>query len=184
MNFVIRQSSEECFKNGSFINELLTIDAESFPKKYQGNFNSIYKRYKKNNDVYLLAFNDKELIGYICFFPITSDLENSINETTNVYDDNILPDQITCYETNKQHSLFIISIAIKQKYRGLKITKLLMRSFEKFIANKHANLFLINNIYSVATNEKGKAILEKAHFNAVKTLADGSMLMKRTFKEN
>ena len=52
-----------------FINDIMSLDSIAYNEDMQGTYNSINDRFKKNKDSYILAYDNKKLVGYICFFP-------------------------------------------------------------------------------------------------------------------
>ena len=122
-----------------FIKDVMCLDSLAYNEDMQGTYDSISNRFKKNKESYILAYDNKKLIGYICFFPISDELYSEMLISDTMKDDDISPDDIVSYKEGKKHNIFIISIVIDPSYRDKEAIKLITNEFIKFIKEKNEN---------------------------------------------
>lgn len=117
VNRIIYKRSDE-IPDSDFINDVLRLDSEVYPRKLQGTFASVNGRYQRNKQSYILAYDNNQLIGYICFLNISKNLRNQllINPLSN--DDLINAKDIIKFTLKEPNTLYIISIVVNKKYRG------------------------------------------------------------------
>jgi hypothetical protein len=60
-----------------FIAKVLEIDESVFDKDFQGTDSSIRERYEANKESCIFVCHNFEIVGYICFFPITKELRRA-----------------------------------------------------------------------------------------------------------
>lgn len=161
-----------------FINDVLELDSIAYSENMQGSYESVNNRYKKNEDSYLLVYDEKTLIGYICFFPISKKLYNEMLVDNKMKDDDISPKDIIPYTEGKSHNLFIISVVIHPDYRNGEAIKLLTSTFVDFIHNKIKTNYHINSILATAVSDDGVKFLERLNFEAIKTYDGGYKLFE------
>ncbi len=156
--------------NENFIEDILYIDSEVYPKEMCGNFDSVNARFEKNKDSYILLYDEKKLVGYMCFFPVVEKLGDEILDSDMVFDDNITPDEICEYKDGV--TLFLISIAILPKYQNGNGIILLTNAFYEFIKEKNSNNAFIKRIIALAVSEGGSKLLKRMNFKKYKQIKD------------
>ena len=70
----------------SFINDVVEIDSMVYPAHLQGTFDELCDRFNANRDSYVLLYDDTDLVGYLCLFPIKEELYEEIISNDRVYD--------------------------------------------------------------------------------------------------
>ena len=93
-----------------FIKDIMCLDSLAYNEDMQGTYDSINNRFKKNKDSYILAYDNKKLVGYICFFPISDELYSEMLISDTMKDDDISPDDIVSYKEGKKHNKLQINI--------------------------------------------------------------------------
>jgi len=88
-----------------FINEILEIDASVYPEHLQGTFEEVYGRYCANKDMFVLLYDDKKLIGYLCLFPIKDSLYERILNENILFDSNIQGEMLEWMGFNEKKKL-------------------------------------------------------------------------------
>ena len=152
-----------------FIYDVMYLDSIAYSEDMQGTYKSINNRFKKNKDSYILAYDNKKLIGYICFFPISNDLYDEMLVSNTIKDDDILPDDIVPYKKGEKHNVFIISTVIEPKYRDKEAVKLITDEFIKFIKEKNDNDYIIDKVLGTTVSEDGFKFATRLNFKVYKT---------------
>jgi hypothetical protein len=160
----------------NFINEALYLDSLVYQPKYQGTYHSVYERYQKNLDSFILVKDGETIIGYICFFPISQNLYNRILLDNHIMDDDISPVDVLPYTKGCRHHLYIISAVIHPDYRDSEPVVLLTNKFVEFLAKKQKDKYFIDNILASTVSNDGVKLLEKLHFTFCKPLEDSNRL--------
>jgi len=88
-----------------FINEILEIDSLVYPKHLQGTFEDVYGRFYANRDIYILLYDGKKLIGYLCLFPIKDSLYERILNENILFDSNIQGEMLEWMGFNEKKKL-------------------------------------------------------------------------------
>ena len=152
-----------------FIKDVMCLDSLAYNEDMQGTYDSISNRFKKNKESYILAYDNKKLIGYICFFPISDELYSEMLISDAMKDDDISPDDIVSYKEGKKHNIFIISIVIDPSYRDKEAIKLITNEFIKFIKEKNENDYIIDKVLATTVSDDGFKFATKLNFKVYKT---------------
>lgn len=152
-----------------FIKDVMCLDSLAYNEDMQGTYDSISNRFKKNKESYILAYDNKKLIGYICFFPISDELYSEMLISDTMKDDDISPDDIVSYKEGKKHNIFIISIVIDPSYRDKEAIKLITNEFIKFIKEKNENDYIIDKVLGTTVSDDGFKFATKLNFKIYKT---------------
>lgn len=152
-----------------FIKDVMCLDSLAYNEDMQGTYDSISNRFKKNKESYILAYDNKKLIGYICFFPISDELYSEMLISDTMKDDDISPDDIVSYKEGKKHNIFIISIIIDPSYRDKEAIKLITNEFIKFIKEKNENDYIIDKVLGTTVSYDGFKFATKLNFKIYKT---------------
>ena len=152
-----------------FIKDIMYLDSLAYNEDMQGTYDSINNRFKKNKDSYILAYDNKKLVGYICFFPISDELYSEMLISDTMKDDDISPDDIVSYKKGKKNNIFIISIVIDPNYRDKEAIKLITNEFIKFIKEKNENDYIIDKVLGTTVSDDGFKFATKLNFKVYKT---------------
>jgi len=161
-----------------FINEILEIDASVYPEHLQGTFKEVYGRFCANRDMFVLLYDDKKLIGYLCLFPIKNSLYEEILNGDKLFDSNIPGEMLEQYKPNNIYKLFLISMVIIPEYQKKGLSKYLVKGFYNFIHQKKKENIIFSSILSSAVTDDGKQMLERMGFKENKKLPGGYSLCK------
>lgn len=144
-----------CFpKTDTFIQTVLQIDREVYPASLQGSFQSVSARFHANQDSYVCVCDGEELCGYLCLFPISEALHNSMLGTKGYFDDNITPDEIVPFSRNTH--LFIISVAIRPAYQDTDVVRVLTEGFHRYLSDKVQRGYEIRTLSCYTVSEGGE----------------------------
>ncbi|MBW9171203.1 GNAT family N-acetyltransferase [Clostridium estertheticum] len=162
--------------DSELIIEVMKLDKMGYPNYMQGTFDTIYARFKKNEDSFILAYHENKLVGYLCFFPISDNLLNKIYKDDDMYDTDILPKDIRSYGKEGIYNIFIISIVVHPDYQGSDVIKHIAESFVRKIQIINVCGNSIGKIVANAVSYKGKNFLEKMNFTNKRILNEGYLL--------
>lgn len=155
----------------AFINAVLSIDSTAYPPDMQGSFQSVSQRYQKNKDTYILVYDDDQLVGYLCFFPITHQLYQAVLTSSTLFDDNITADSICGY--GSQNYLFLISVAILPQYQNTAAIGMIETAFKHFLRDKNKQGQTIKGLAAVTVSPDGVKFLSRLNFQHFRKLGDG-----------
>lgn len=108
----IRIKYSDEFTSDEIISELIKIEEDVYLPEYQGEYESIRKRFHKFKEMFVLAYDKDVLIGYLCFFPISKLLYKEIVRKEGFHDDDIDSKDV-CKLSDKNH-IYFLSIALKK----------------------------------------------------------------------
>lgn len=162
--------------------EVINIENAVYDKKYCGTFESVSKRYKKNEEMFIFAVDEEnKMCGYICFFPISRELTAKIENNLIMPDDNIQPQDVIKYDKNGVNNIFIISVAVLPEYKGKGIGFILAKEMFSFLSSQSVSGYEIGKIFALATSVEGEKVLSKFNFEKTHTYENKNSLLKCDF---
>lgn len=164
--------------NPNFLNEVLKLDAMVYEDDLQGSYDSLKERLDANDEMYLLLYEQKELIGYLCFFPITKRLSDSIYQDDTLHDDDITKEDIESYHKNKKTDIYILSIVINPSLKTKDATTLLVNSFVEFMNQKIKEGYKIGKVLGTVVSDKGERFARNLGLKEVKKIENDYILME------
>lgn len=159
-----------------FIKEIIEIDKKVYPDNLQGKFNEVYARFRANRDMFVLLYDDKKLIVYLCLFPINDSLYETISSENKLFDSDISCKMIEQYKSYNVYKLYLISMVIIPEYQKKGLSKFLIKGFYKYILDKKKRNILFSKILSSAVTNDGKLMLKRMGFKKKKDLPGGFTL--------
>lgn len=148
------------------------IDNAVFHEKALATKESDIARYEAYKDSYIFAVSEKEIIGYVCYFPITKTFYQNVIKGEHIYDGDILSADI-CDLSEKGNYIFLLSAAILPAFQKLGISK----QFSKLL-NEELNSINIEDIVSYAFTSGGEHFLNGLGLAAVKDMGDNIQFMR------
>ncbi|MCQ2554758.1 MAG: GNAT family N-acetyltransferase, partial [Clostridia bacterium] len=156
------------------INSILSIEKSVYEPKYCGTFESVKSRYDKFNEMFVLAYDNNKLAGYLCYFPISEKLHDDILDTDSLHDDDISPDDIVHLDIpeadannsgeSRKYHFYLISVAVSPEYHKKGIGKLLMDGlFEKLREFEKVGI-LTDDILASTVSKDGEKTVKKYGF--------------------
>ena len=155
------------------INNILKIDALVYPEHLQGSFDEVHARFNANREMFVLLYDESEIIGYICFFPIVDTLYESILSEDKMFDSDIPSEMIQAYEPHKTYKLYVISAVIHPDYQGKGLSRLLVDGFHKFLLDKNKKGINFSSALATSVTSEGEALCRKLGFTEKKRLSSG-----------
>lgn len=154
----------------------MEIDQECYTGEYVGEISNMIDRYQKNNKSFVCVLVEDKVIVYINFFAVRDALwEEIIRDGDVIRDDDIKPYEMADYQ-KEGNRLYILSIAITEKYRDQKqVIKLLTDNFIKYL-NELNSTYKIEAIAGVAVSADGRKYLSNCRFSKVRKLKDGNVV--------
>lgn len=148
------------------LRDVLALDALVYPPDFQGTFASVKHRFKAYPEMFIYRY-DKEnnLIGYICFFPISTLLQIKIKNSNFLFDDNITHNEIV---NGPNNPYLVISIAVSKKHQREKVATKLMR--EMILTLKKNNYPL--TIYAYTINQESEKLFKNFSFKTLKKISN------------
>lgn len=159
--FTIKYS--DLYTSNDIIYDLMNIEKDVYEEKDRGQFDSIEKRFNKNKEMFVLLYHKDEIIGYLCYFPITKKLHDKIMASDVFYDDNIEPEDVLSY--GKENYIYFISIALYKEYQGYGLGTKMMDAFIKKLKDKNNSGYKIKDVLASAVTKQGEEISKKYGFN-------------------
>lgn len=147
------------------IYDLLEIEKKAYLPHHRGEFSSIEKRFVKNKEMLALIYDDEQLVGYLCFFPVSRQLHHQIVSEGLYRDDDILPEDVEGY-TDCTY-LYIISIAVTPDYQNGAPARMLMSALWDFLKGKEAEGIHVQDITAAAVTPDGERFLRRTGFEMI-----------------
>jgi GNAT superfamily N-acetyltransferase len=172
-NIVVKFTEDYDIK---LINDILKIDSIVYPNQLQGTFDEVASRFRANQDMFILLYDDDKLIGYLCLFPIKEKLYEEIINNDKLFDSNISCELLEQYMPLNTYRLYLISAVIVPEYQGQGLSKYLINGFYKYLLDKKKQKILFSAALSTAVTDGGEVMLKKMSFNKRKTVSKGYAL--------
>lgn len=148
------------------IPDLMKIEKQVYEPEYCGEYESIRARFLENKDTFVLAYDDTQMIGYLCFLPISEELYYEFIYSDIFHDDDILPKDIMHYYNGV--NLYLLSIAILPQYQNTDVIIQMTNTFSKYLEKKAHNGIIIGNIVASAVTDDGEKFLQNLGFQVLK----------------
>ena len=165
----------------NIIQDLIDIESMVYEKKYCGTYPTIEARYKKNNDTFVLAYDEGRMVGYLCFLPISDSLYRDIVETDQFHDDDISPEDVIQFHNHV--NLYLVSIAILPSYQNTAVIVEMTKAFFRFLKEKREQNICVSNILASAVTEDGVKFLQRLGFQKLKTVDEQYSLFILNYDE-
>lgn len=167
MEYKIKESQN---LDDSFLNDVLELDRLVYPENLQGSIEALKNRFLANKEMYLLLYKEDLLIGYICFFPITQKLSNSIYTENKLYRENITSSDICAYSKEVANDIYLLSVAINPNNRDSEAIRVLTNSFYVYLDKKKKQGYLLRDILSTSVSKDGENFLANLNFKKAKEI--------------
>ena len=159
-----------------FITDVFEIDKITYSPELCGQVENLYKRYERCPDSFILLYDDDRLAGYMNFFPVGDELYGKMTDRKNLlmYDDNITPEEMENWSTQRDNNLFIISIALHPDYRRVNRKSndaivTMTDAFLRLLREKHNSGYTISSIAGYAVSLGGVKCLKRMYASLLKT---------------
>ena len=154
------------------LTQVYHLDKLVYTEAMAGNIESDSKRFRKVPESFLLLREEDQIIGYICFFPVTDVFYEGMLESDNLYDNNIVPKDMEIFEKNRRHHIFIISMVINPEFKGKGLFRLLTKTFKERIKQYNDDNYIISDISGYAVSGAGEHILKSFGCKIIKEIFD------------
>ena len=154
------------------LTQVYHLDKAVYTEAMAGSIESDSKRFKKVPESFLLLFDEDKIIGYICFFPVSNVFFNGMLESDNLYDNNIVPEDMEELIKGNHHHIFIISMVINPEYKGNGLFRLLTSAFKNRIKKYHEDGYFISDISGYSVSGSVEHILKSFGFKIIKEISD------------
>jgi len=154
------------------LTQVYHLDKSVYTEAMAGNIESDSKRFKKVPESFLLLYEDDQIIGYICFFPVTDVFYEGMLSSDKLYDNNIVPKDMETFVKNQKHHIFIISMVINPDFKARGLFRLLTKAFKDRIKQYNEEGYIITDISGYAVSGAGEHILRSFGCKIVKEIYD------------
>jgi GNAT superfamily N-acetyltransferase len=149
------------------------IDKSVFHENGLASEQSDIDRYEAFKDSYYFVLHEGNIIGYLCYFPITEEFYKTVIHGLKVFDGDIEADNI-CNLNDVSNYIFLLSIALLPEYQKKGISKI----FSGKLLEDFSNM-IIKDIVSYAFTIEGEHFLNILGLKKVKDMEDGIKLMQK-----
>jgi len=158
--------------------EVISLDDTVYDKRYRGSFESISQRYMTHEEMFIFAVDEQDkMCGYICFFPISSELTIKLENEPTMLDDNIQPSDMKQYDKNSINNIFLISIAVFPEYRRKGVGFSLIKEMFDFLGSLSVSGYEIGKIFATVTSQEGSKLLSKFNFQKLRLYENNNTLV-------
>ena len=144
------------------IYELMEIESAVYPENMRGEYASIKARFQKWPEMFFLAHDQDKIVGYFCFLPISQRVYDDVIHRGCFRDDDIAPEDILTLETARH--VYILSVALYQKFQNKGIADKMMEEFEKLVYDKNAEGCRIEDIVAATVTADGEKLAKRYGF--------------------
>ena len=162
MKMIIKKGREITKKD---IFDAVQLDYQTYDDMYFVNIDQCYDWFDINPDIYVMAFNDDKLIGYINFSPVSRETYDLIASGNNI-DTFINKDSIVPYVDEKNYYFYFSSIVVKKEYQHQGVAKAMLLELKELITSlaKERDIYFAKGVAD-AISEGGEHILSKFGFS-------------------
>ncbi len=150
------------------IRDLMKIETDVYEPEYRGEYEAINRRFQKLREMFVLAYDEKKLIGYLCFFPISDRLFHELMNKNFFHDDDIQPDDVM--EWKETNHIYLLSIALYRNYHGKRIGVKMMQAFFDRIKVRQDEGKRTNDILASVVTKEGEGLAKKFGFTLIRDL--------------
>ena len=154
------------------LTQVYHLDKSVYTEAMAGNIESDSKRFKKVPESFLLLYEEDQIIGYICFFPVTDVFYEGMLSSDKLYDNNIVPKDMETFAKNRRHHIFIISMVINPEFKARGLFRLLTNAFKERIKQYNEDGYMITDISGYAVSGAGEHILRSFGCKIIKEIYD------------
>jgi GNAT superfamily N-acetyltransferase len=151
------------------------IDHSVFHENGLASLQSDIDRYEAYKDSYIFALHESQIVGYLCYFPITKEFYEKVIKGIEVYDGDIKSTDI-CNLCDNFNYIFLLSVAIFPEYQKKGISK----QFSGILKEEFSKI-KINDIVSYAFTAGGEHFLNVLGLKKYKDMEDEIKLMRMSF---
>jgi GNAT superfamily N-acetyltransferase len=163
------------FSREFIFDSIQKIDHAVFDENGLASLQSDIDRYEAYKDSYILALHEGQIIGYLCYFPITEEFYARILAGTEVYDGDIKSADICNLHGNFNY-IFLLSVAILPEYQKKGISK----QFSGILQEEFMKI-KIRDMVSYAFTAGGEHFLNVLGLTKYKDMGDKITLMRMPF---
>jgi GNAT superfamily N-acetyltransferase len=160
------------FSRQNIFDSIQAIDMSVFHENGLATRQSDIERYEAYKDSYIFALYKGNIIGYLCYFPITEKFYKSVIDGIKVYDGDISSNDICNLKDNFNY-IFLLSVAISPEFQKKGISKLFYE-----ILIKEFSKIKIRDMVSYAFTTGGEHFLNHIGLKSHKEMEDGIKLMR------
>ncbi len=153
--------------------EISRIDAQVFPRELWGTARMEVLGYFKNRYCFIVLRGGRRGAGYMCYFPVSDRLAQSVRDDDVIHDDDIPPADVMRYVKGRAHNIYILSVAIDPAYQKTSAMKALARAFRRDLAARHAGGYAVALLQATAVSDAGRRVLERFGLKALKDIKNG-----------
>ena len=159
------------------INDLMRIEKIVYEESCRGKYDSIKARFEIFSNMFILAYDGDELIGYLCWFPISKMLHNRIIVDKALFDDDIKPEDVV--DIGEENYIYIISVAILPEYQRRNIGTEMMKKLIRILKAYSENGKKIKDVLTSVISEKGEGLVLKNGFVMVENRSESGYKLYR-----
>lgn len=149
----------------TIIYDLIQIETDVYIPDFRGEFDSIEKRFNQFKEMFVLAYDGEEIIGYLCYFPISKSLHDELLYQEGFHDDDILPKDVKSFEESSY--VYLLSVALLKKYQGLGIGRKMYEAFEAKMKEEVSKGHVIDDIIASVVTDQGENLLVKNGYELI-----------------
>ncbi|GHV00666.1 hypothetical protein FACS189483_10830 [Spirochaetia bacterium] len=162
----------ENFSRKSIFASIQSIDQSVFHENGLATEQSDIDRYEAYKNSYIFALDEDNIVGYLCYFPITEKFYSQVIKGEKVYDGDIASTDI-CGLKDGLNYIFLLSVAILPEYQKKGISK----QFSKILLDEFSKIE-IKDIVSYAFTIGGEHFLNIIGLEKCKDMEDDIKFMR------
>lgn len=155
--------------DANILKKVMHIESKIYPPELRGTWTAACARFKKFPNYLITVHNNNDVVGYLCYIPVSDTLYTSIIKSTELLDDNIEAKDI---DINSQH-WFILSVGIDPAFQKQGLGADLMH-YLLSIKPKH-----INTITAFCCTKGGLDLAKKFGFTIINFTPEGYCSVQR-----
>lgn len=158
-----------------FIDKLYDIDEKCYSKEFVGDIEQMKARFMQNNKTFVCLMCDDNPVGYINFFPVTGKLwEDIVEESMDIRDDDIMPDELCDYSVDSLNYLYILSVVILPEHQGHReAVSTLTYGFIDYLSDLQCVGYSIKAISATTISDDGEKYISNLLFGFYREIHNG-----------
>ncbi len=163
--------------NNGFLKRLQYLDSLVYLPEDQSTLEYDTKRYMKNKESHILMYDNDEIVGYLCYYPISESLFDEI-KYGKYYDDTYLSsNDVLVFESNRSYSVYIMSVVLHPDYQNKSLSKMFLKALkdkEKELKNKN---IVISNWIAIAVSKQGERFSKSLGLEVINQKEDKKIML-------
>ena len=168
--------------NDSEMEAIKSLDDVCFDSIYRWPLSKMQELYLKEKDSYIIIKDKNDIVGYVNFLNVTSDVYDKVMASDELVD-SFEADEVIPYHKNRKLYINMNSIVLKREYNNKKIVRRLETEIKKYVNKKLRTNYKIRKMFIYTINEFEEKIVKDLGYKKVKKITEECILYQKEIND-